>query len=28
LRWVSPPVIALGLGVSLYDLVRSWMGIA
>ena len=28
LRWVSPPVIALGLGVSLYDLLRSWMGIA
>jgi NSS family neurotransmitter:Na+ symporter len=26
LRWISPPAIALGLAVSITDLVRSWLG--
>ncbi|WP_115019844.1 sodium-dependent transporter [Synechococcus sp. UW140] len=26
LRWVSPPVVALGLVISVVDLVRSWTG--
>jgi NSS family neurotransmitter:Na+ symporter len=26
LRWISPPVIALGLVVSITDLARSWGG--
>ena len=26
LRWVAPPVIAFGLLVSVWDLLRSWFG--
>ena len=26
LRWVAPPVVAFGLLVSVWDLLRSWFG--